>query len=44
MIVETKEPDTALQDMLAIMSRPIPWAPGLILKGDGYICDYYRKD
>lgn len=26
------------------MSDPISWAPGLPLKGDGYCCDYYRKD
>ena len=27
-----------------IMGMEIPWAPGLPLKGDGYVCDYYRKD
>jgi DNA polymerase len=26
------------------MSTPIDWAPGLPLKGDGYVCDYYKKD
>ena len=34
----------ALQDMLGIMADPVPWAPGLLLKGDGYITDFYRKD
>lgn len=27
-----------------LMGTPIDWAPGLPLKGDGYVCDYYRKD
>lgn len=27
-----------------IMARPIKWAPDLILKGDGYETEYYRKD
>jgi DNA polymerase len=27
-----------------IMGTAIDWAPGLPLKGDGYVCDYYRKD
>lgn len=33
-----------LERILAIMSEPISWAPGLVLKGDGYACDFYRKD
>lgn len=27
-----------------IMAEPISWAPGLPLKADGYITDYYKKD
>lgn len=27
-----------------IMSRPIPWAPGLPLKAGTYECNYYKKD
>lgn len=27
-----------------IMSRPIDWAPGLLLRADGYVTPYYRKD
>jgi len=26
------------------MAEPIPWAPGLILKGAGFESDYYMKD
>jgi DNA polymerase len=35
--------ETALKDILRIMGEPLPWAEGLPLKGDGYICEYYRK-
>lgn len=46
MVVEVpkESAQTALRDMLAIMADPVPWAPGLLLKGDGYITDFYRKD
>lgn len=46
MVVEVPKEaaQTALRDMLAIMADPVPWAPGLLLKGDGYITDFYRKD
>ena len=27
-----------------IMSRELPWAPGLPLKAAGYTCENYRKD
>lgn len=39
---ETQE--AHLQNALDIMSRPIAWAPGLILKGDGFLTRYYRKE
>ena len=32
------------EDMAAIMGQPIPWAPGLLLRGDGYTTDFYMKD
>jgi DNA polymerase len=32
------------QDMAEIMGRPIEWAPGLILRGDGYSTPFYMKD
>lgn len=35
----------ALAEALELMSQPLPWAPGLILKGDGFVAEkYYRKD
>ena len=46
MVVEVpkKDAEIALKDILGIMAQPVPWAPGLKLKGDGYITDYYKKD
>ena len=32
------------QDAAAIMGQPIDWAPGLLLRGDGYETKFYMKD
>jgi len=32
------------EDMAEIMGRPIDWAPGLLLRGDGYDTKFYMKD
>ena len=32
------------EDMAEIMGQPIDWAPGLILRGDGYATKFYKKD
>ena len=32
------------EDMAEIMGRPIEWAPGLLLRGDGYSTKFYMKD
>ena len=32
------------EDMAEIMGRPIDWAPGLLLRGDGYSTKFYMKD
>lgn len=37
-------PETALARINKIMGSEIDWAPGLPLRGDGYICDFYKKD
>ena len=36
--------EETLQKVLAIMAEPIPWAPGLVLKGAGYTAPWYYKD
>jgi DNA polymerase len=32
------------EDMAEIMGQPIDWAPGLLLRGDGYDTKFYMKD
>lgn len=32
------------EDMAEIMGQPIEWAPGLLLRGDGYETKFYMKD
>ncbi len=36
--------DVSVEDICSIMAEPIPWAPGLILKGAGFEGQYYKKD
>ncbi len=33
-----------VEEICGLMAEPIPWAPGLILKGAGFENDYYMKD
>lgn len=33
-----------LEDICRLMGEPIPWAPGLLLKADGYLTKFYKKD
>lgn len=33
-----------LDSMLEVMRKPLPWWPELLLKGDGYLTDYYVKE
>jgi DNA polymerase len=32
------------EDMAEIMGQPIDWAPGLLLRADGYDTKFYMKD
>lgn len=36
--------DENLRKVLDIMGEPVSWAPGLLLRADGYITDFYKKD
>lgn len=36
--------DTSLDDICTIMGQTPAWAKGLILRADGYVCDFYKKD
>jgi len=42
--VPVAESAQALCLINTLMGTPIEWAPGLPLKGDGYVCEYYKKD
>ena len=42
--VPVEESAQALCLINTLMGTPISWAPGLPLKGDGYVCEFYRKD
>ena len=36
--------ETTVDEICDLMAEPIPWAPGLILKGAGFEGSYYMKD
>ena len=43
MVIEA--PETVLLDeVCAIMGQTPAWAKGLLLRADGFVCDYYKKD
>lgn len=42
--VPTEEKETKFKQLLEVMAKPIDWAPDLVLVGDGFISDYYKKD
>lgn len=43
-IVEEPQGGRTWQDVAEIMGQPIDWAPGLLLRGDGYETPFYMKD
>jgi DNA polymerase len=43
-VIITCPKETRVEDVSALMGANIPWAPGLLLRADGYECNYYRKD
>lgn len=36
--------DASLEEIAAIMGQTPSWADGLLLRADGYVCDFYKKD
>lgn len=42
-IIECKK-DVSLASICELMGRTPPWMPGLLLRADGYECDFYKKD
>jgi len=37
-------PEMRVEDISARMSKTPAWAEGLLLRADGYECEFYRKD
>lgn len=36
--------EVSLQDVCTLMGKTPPWAKGLLLRADGYECNFYKKD
>lgn len=43
-VLEVPDGMADLNKVVEIMSRPIPWAPGLPLNADGWVDTYFKKD
>lgn len=43
-IVIEADPHISLEELCKQMARVPGWAKGLVLRADGYVCDYYKKD
>lgn len=43
-VVVEAPPDISLDELCSLMSETPTWATGLLLRADGYICDFYKKD
>ncbi|BCG57464.1 DNA polymerase [Paenibacillus sp. URB8-2] len=43
-IIDEPEEQDSLEEIADIMGKPIPWAPGLPLRADGFETTFYRKD
>ena len=43
-ILDVPKGTGSVEEVGEIMGEPIDWAPGLLLRADGYECDYYMKD
>lgn len=43
-ILDVPKGQGSVKEVTEIMGRKIPWAPGLLLRADGYECDFYMKD
>lgn len=43
LIIECSK-DVSVDDICEQMGRTPPWTPGLLLRADGYECEFYKKD
>ena len=42
-VIDCRADTATLDDVVNIMSRPIPWAPGLPLNADGWVGGFFKK-
>lgn len=43
-VIDCRADTATLDDVVNIMSQPIPWAPGLPLNADGWVGGFFKKD
>ena len=43
-VIDCRADTATLDDVVNIMIRPIPWAPGLPLNADGWVGGFFKKD
>jgi DNA polymerase len=43
-VIVEANPEDSVEEVCRIMGESPPWAEGLLLRADGYECDFYRKD
>ena len=43
-VVIEADKNTSLKEICALMGKTPEWTPGLLLRADGYVCDFYMKD
>lgn len=43
-VVIEASPDVSLESVCSCMAETPPWAKGLLLRADGFLCPFYKKD
>ncbi len=43
-VLEVPRNEVDLDAVTGLMGRPIAWAPGLLLRADGFVTEYYKKE
>lgn len=44
LIIDEQIGSSSVEEICDIFAEPISWAPGILLRADGYECNYYMKD
>jgi DNA polymerase len=43
-VPDSGENEATLKNICGLMGQPIPWAPGLLLKAEGFVTKFYKKE